>query len=428
MANIYHSITTTSEEFFKPLFPLLEASPHLRHCPALSDSRWLELGITRVLGDHCSGRSFLQQALGLGREIPTCQHFFESLKSKRRLRLCRDASARLFQHAGSLLPDPLDGIPDLGNFEVLAGDGHWIEHASHDPLKRSNKGEETYYPVGHFYLLDLRRHTLRHLALCDQVNRRKEHDMRAIKRSGAAGIREGIPIGKKTILVWDPAGIDFRLWHELKHGHGIYFISRTKENLSVIRCGDLDWDRADPVNRGVERDEQIGTATAGVMLRRITYTDPDSGTTYEFLTNEMTLRPGVIALLYRMRWDIEKVFDELKNKLHQTKAWAKSATAKEMQAQFICLAHNLMLLLEDKLAAEGVGNAAEIKRRAGRSRPPAGDGPAPSQSRWADCLLGWLQRFTQRGVKFIRWLRAQLLVPCPWDEACARLRLIYARC
>jgi len=178
----------------------------------------------------------------------------------------------------------------------------------------------------------------------------------------------------------------------------------------------------------VERDEQVGTATRGVMLRRVTYTDPDSGTTYEFLTNEMTLRPGVVALLYRMRWDIEKVFDELKNKLRQTKAWAKSATAKEMQAQFICLAHNLMRLLEDKLAGEGIGNGSETKRRAARSGPPPGDGAAPSPPRWADCLREWLQRFTQRGVKFIRWLRAQLLVPCPWDEACARLRLTYARC
>ena len=99
-----------------------------------------------------------------------------------------------------------------------------------------------------------------------------------------------------------------------------------------------------------------------------------------------------------------------------------------MQAQFICLAHNLMRLLEDKLAGEGVGNATEIKRRAGRSGPPRVDGADSSPSRWADCLREWLQRFTQRGVKFIRWLRAQLLVPCPWDEACARLRLIYARC
>lgn len=121
---------------------------------------------------------------------------------------------------------------------------------------------------------------------------------------------------------------------------------------------------ADPVNRGVERDEQGGTATRGVMLRRVTHTDPNSVTTYEFLPNEMTLRPDVIAQLYLMHWKIEKVFDDLKNKLRQTEAWAKSATAKEIRRQFICLAHNLIPLLEARLAGAGVGNAAEIKRRA----------------------------------------------------------------
>ena len=90
-----------------------------------------------------------------------------------------------------------------------------------------------------------------------------------------------------------------------------------------------------------------------------------------------------------------------------------------MQARFICLARNLMRLLEDTLAAEGIGNATETTRRAGRSGPPSGDRVESSPPRWADCLRQWLQRFTQRGVKVIRWLRAQLLVPCPWDEACA---------
>ena len=82
------------------------------------------------------------------------------------------------------------------------------------------------------------------------------------------------------------------------------------------------------------------------------------------------------------------------------------------------MARSLMRLLEDRLAEEGLGNAIEIQRRAGRSgAPPTGDGAASTPPRWADCLLEWLQRITQRGVKFIRWLRAQLLVPCPWDEA-----------
>lgn len=432
MADTLDCIPTVCEAFFKPLPPCIEASAHARQCPSLTDFDWLKLGVTRVIGDHPSGRAFLQQALGLGRNAPTHQHFFESLKSARRLRLCRDAAARLFQQAASQLTDPLAAIGDLADFEVLAGDGHWIGHACHDARKTSDQGEEKHYPVGHLYLLDLRRHLLRHLALGDQVNRRKEHDMRTLKREGAAGLRAGIPTGRKLLIAWDPAGIDFRFWYELKHGHGIYFVSRAKENFAVIRCGNLPWNEKDPVNLGVVSDEQIGIGNTGVMIRRVTYTDPASGTTYEFITNEMTLRPGVIAQVYRMRWDIEKVFDELKNKLHQTKAWATSATAKAMQAQFICLAHNLMRLLEERLAKQGVRNEMEERRRAERSglepkqrRVLAIIDPTPP--RWAECLRGWLARFTQRGVKFIRWLRAQLLAPSPWDEACSHLRRIYDR-
>jgi len=32
------------------------------------------------------------------------------------------------------------------------------------------------------------------------------------------------------------------------------------------------------------------------------------------------LRPGLIAFLYKLRWDVEKVFDQLKNKLNEQKA------------------------------------------------------------------------------------------------------------
>ena len=59
---------------------------------------------------------------------------------------------------------------------------------------------------------------------------------------------------------------------------------------------------------------------------------------------ECTLPPGVIAHLCRLRWEIKKVFDEFKNKLGETQAWASSANAKTMQAHFLCMAHNLILL------------------------------------------------------------------------------------
>jgi hypothetical protein len=62
----------------------------------------------------------------------------------------------------------------------------------------------------------------------------------------------------------------------------------------------------------------------GVMLRRVRYRDAVSGKIFTFMTTELNLPPGIIAFLYKLRWDVEKVFDEKKSKLHEQKAWATS--------------------------------------------------------------------------------------------------------
>jgi len=130
--------------------------------------------------------------------------------------------------------------------------------------------------------------------------------------------------------------------------------------------GENAWDQADPRNAGVLADELVATSQ-GVSVRRVRYHCVLRGEEFSFLTSEGTLPPGVIAHLYRLRWEIEKTFDELKNKLGETKAWASSANAKTMQAHFLCLAHNLMILCEAELArVHGVRNEAELKRRAQR--------------------------------------------------------------
>ncbi len=64
-----------------------------------------------------------------------------------------------------------------------------------------------------------------------------------------------------------------------------------------------------------------------------------------------------------MRWDIEKVFDDFKNKLDETKAWSKSLTGKCMQAQFIVLAYNLLLRMRQHIEeSEGLKEEAIIKK------------------------------------------------------------------
>ena len=54
-------------------------------------------------------------------------------------------------------------------------------------------------------------------------------------------------------------------------------------------------------------------------------------------------------MIYKIRWDIEKAFDQAKNRMGEKKAWCKSPIGKTIQIIFVCIAHNLTLLLEDDL-------------------------------------------------------------------------------
>ena len=125
--------------------------------------------------------------------------------------------------------------------------------------------------------------------------------------------------------------------------------------------------------------------------------------TYSFVTSLTNVPPGLIAYLYKTRWDIEKIFDQVKNKLAEKKAWATSDTAKNMQAQFICLTHNLMLILEQCLKKEGVENEIENNRR--KKRLDRALANAKTRKDKLPFFLKTPKRPTQLLVKFIRWLQ-----------------------
>ena len=130
-------------------------------------------------------------------------------------------------------------------------------------------------------------------------------------------------------------------------------------------------------------------------------------------------------MLYKRRWDIEKVFDETENRYEESQAWAGSATAKRIQAQMICVTHNLCLLMEELLAkSEGLRNEPEIKRREARTEQMkqklAAKGVQLPFVYWA------IDRLTQRGAKLIRWIRTHLHHAYEWERAIEGLRRTYA--
>ena len=174
------------------------------------------------------------------------------------------------------------------------------------------------------------------------------------------GEKEGV----KVIVAYDPAVIDYQLWRNWKT-QGLYVVSTEKENSAAEPVGLKEWDRADPRNTGVLSDEYVSTSV-GHMMRRIGYRDPETGRDFSFMTSEFTVPPGLPAFIYKLRWDIEKAFDE--------KVEAKRA---KRQA------------LAERIAAE------------------AGWRPNP--------LVAGCARATERSLQFIRWLRYCLGKPRHWS-------------
>lgn len=354
---------TAYDRFFAPLDEAFN-SPEVkkRKCKVIKDWDHLKFGVERCLTFNESGRHWVQKLRDSFKLAALkVRGFFAALGSSRRLAVLQSASDALIRNYHlDVKYDPFDDIPELDKYAIYAGDGHYHEHATHD-----RKVDEKNYPVGHIFFTNLRTQMIRHL----DVNRpeiKKEHEITALKRIGAKKLRMEEPKGRRVILVYDRACVDFAQWHKWKQASGIYIVTREKNGMNLLISGNNEYDKNDSRNYGVVSDQIAGTSKQ-TLVRRITYLDPLTNKEYVFITNVMDVPPGVIAFIYKMRWDIEKIFDEFKNKLHEKKAWATSNEAKCQQAVLMCITHNLLTIFERMIEEEeGLIDKKVIKRRENR--------------------------------------------------------------
>ncbi len=412
------------QRLFAPLLAMYPQSQSQYVCREIPDLEFLQMGVLRLLSPSKSGRDFLQLYGDCSGSDIEVSLYFSALESGRRLKNLQSINDLVARQVRRTLPNPLNGIPELDDFDISSGDGHYHAAACHDkPVERSD-GTMSKLPVGHFFLMDMRSHALEHLDQAETGGGRKaEHDMRAVKRVGAKALRNGAKKGRRVIIVWDRAIVDTAFWKSAKNSYGVYFLTLEKDGMKLDEATpkEVDWD--DHRNAGIIDDEVGFSKTKKCKMRRIHYVDPSTGKGYTYLTTEMTLPPGVLVLLYKQRWDIEKVFDELKTKLEEKKAWGSSREAKSIQAVFECLTHNLMLLLQHELETkEEVVNEKEIDRRMERKAQVEEDS---EPNGGATFVATALQRITQRTLKFIRWLRNHVYIAVPWSHAVDRLRKAY---
>lgn len=411
MANSNIENDNVNSKFFSPLHESYLNSEHQYHCKTISDMDFACLGILRCITTSKTGHEFLQIHGLETDEHYDPSHFFKALKSERRLANLKSLNQQLSQVAHQHLPDVFAYCPELDGFDIYAGDGHYIQAASFDEKKRGTKRA-----VGHFYRLNLRNHYLDYIALeKPDLGKVKKHDAKILQEASAELLRNGAPKGHKVIYAWDKAGIDYDHWTKRKNNSGIYFISVEKKNSVAAQISDNLFDAQDPRNEGIIQDVYI--EAGGHQMRRIVYQDPRDGKIYTYITNELTLPAFALVLIYKHRWDIEKVFYQLKSKFIERKSWASSMTAKEAQATFECLAHNLCLLIENQIISkENMQDRVEEKKRKERASSLSNrDGEVLKEA--SNHINDAIQRATHRTQRFIRWLRNQVYKHLPWRES-----------
>jgi len=414
-----------TDVLFAPLRAILATAGITRKCIRLGDISFAILCVMRCLQTSKTGRDFLQtHAIP---EIPhlTRGNYFASLKSPRRLTMMRNLARHLrADHLPALRAhdDLLATFPELNAWEVWAGDGHFIAHATHDP--RNEKDQ--YAPVGAIYKLDTRTGWAEFLAPIQPTARGTEHELTTLKRQPPEDLRCGATKGQHTLMTYDSAVIDFLHAFNLKQSKSIYILTRSKDNLAPMTVMPRPVDRANPANALVVSDETLYFNNAPGAWRRITVKSPDSDEIHILLTNEMTLPPGLLGEIYRLRWRIEKSFNQQEQKLDERKAWAKSKTAKAVQAIAICITHNLLQLFKATLKTEEAIEDTKVidayhkdldrreacAQKAGRLFPKE--------------LYLALYRPTELSLQFIRWIRIHLTNRTCYRQSLDALRPLMA--
>lgn len=401
--------------FLTPALNLLPTLEHHRPDLSYSDAEFLTLGVRRILANHPSGRAFLQSARQCALTDVSVKAYFGAASSPRRLRLLHELNTVLSRPL-PLTTDRFAAFPELAGRDILALDGHDVRHGSHEPAAPQANGE-TKVPatLTGVFLRDLRTGGARVLA----QTQGHQHEWAAVKQRPWSDFLWR-PAARGTILVIDPVAVDFGFLRGAKFKGGFTVITRTKQNLVVRQSRSLSWDRRAAINQGVLSDERVWFNDPG-EFRRIRYRDPETGTIFELLTTEFHLPPGLIALIYRLRWDIEKFFDVCENLLAEARAWGAGPVPAQVQNEFLVLVHNLLILLSHKLEVEeGIRDEkVESKYAAAlRVREQAARAQGRSVSPWVRVV----RRITRWSSQFTRWLQDALVHRWAWAEGVTTLR------
>jgi IS4 transposase len=166
-------------------------------------------------------------------------------------------------------------------------------------------------------------------------------------------ILDDLAIEAGAFYIMDRGYLDYARLHRI-HVEQAFFITRTKSNTR--------WERlySRPVDRstGLRCDQTIRLTGVKAnthypdLLRRVKFHDSETGNTYVFLTNNFTLTALQIAMLYKLRWQIELFFKWIKGHLKIRVFWGESENAVRTQIWVAVCTYLTVAIIKKELCLE----------------------------------------------------------------------------
>lgn len=151
-----------------------------------------------------------------------------------------------------------------------------------------------------------------------------------------------------TIYVFDKGYLSYFTYDRWTKD-SVYYVTRLNENASYTIHESVVYDVTQYATGGVMRDEVVEFTLRGqkngLKARLITYRDPLTGETLQFVSNMFHHKAETIPQLYRYRWNMEILFKRLKSNFELTYFYSDSPEGIKTQIWVVLIAHLLFSVI-----------------------------------------------------------------------------------
>jgi IS4 transposase len=161
-----------------------------------------------------------------------------------------------------------------------------------------------------------------------------------------------LKLNPDTIYVFDKGYNDYKAFKSFSDA-GVGFVTRIKDNAvnNLIKQREIE----EHIHSGVLGDANIEVQVnkdghkSILSLRKITFYDRVLKRKFEFLTNLFDMRADLVAAIYKLRWQIELLFKQLKQNFPLKYFLGDNENAIKIQIYCVLIANLLLTVIQNML-------------------------------------------------------------------------------